>query len=105
MVGGDYTGRRDDAFSRLRFNCCVILLSSDHEIGPKLREVVSDISAHCPVIQAIISGGPAEKTSLEMPAVQIELATGESWQAQTVNLLIHEINRSAKLRNIPGIHA
>jgi hypothetical protein len=105
MIGGDYTGRRDDAFSRLRYNCCVILLGTEHEIGPKLQEVISEISAHCPVVQAINSEDVVETPLLQMPAVHIGQPSIDSWQIRTVKLLIHEINQSANVRNIPGVSA
>jgi len=105
MIGGDYTGRRDDAFSRLRYNCCVILLGGDHEIGPKLHDVISDVSAHCPIVQVITNDAVSETPLPQIPFVQMGLSKSESWQARTVSLLIREINLSAKAKNVPGVSA
>lgn len=105
MIVGDLTGRRDDALSRLRYNCCVILFGAEYEIGPKLQEVISEVSAHCPVVLAINSEDVLVTDVFQMPAVQIRQPGIDSWQIRTVKLLIHEINKSAKSRNIPGVSA
>jgi hypothetical protein len=105
MIGGDYTGRRDDAFSRLRYNCCAILLGGDHEIGPKLHDVISDISAHCPIVQVVTNDAVSETPLPQVPIAQIGQPNPESWQARTVSLLIREINDSAKAKNVPGVSA
>ncbi|WP_429581397.1 hypothetical protein [Pseudomonas frederiksbergensis] len=85
----------DDALSRLRTNCCVILINQDFEVSSKSLEAISKIAATRPVVQVLNNRDAIHEEPLSLlPAVKLEQSNSDIWRTETVNMLIREITQS-----------
>lgn len=96
-VGG-FDTRSDDSLSRLRTNCCVILIDEDFEATPASLDAISKIAETRPVVQVLNNRETVENEPLaRLPMIRLDLSQGHSWPAEAVNLLIREINQQGQV--------
>jgi len=95
---GGFETRRDDALSRLRTNCCVILIDKDFETTPASLEAISTIAETRPVVQVLNNREAIDEDPLaRLPMIRLDLSKGDSWRVEAVNLLIREINQRGQV--------
>lgn len=96
---GGFETRRDDALSRLRTNCCVILIDEEFEVTTASLEAISKIAETRPVVQVLNNRKAIdEEPFARLATIRRDLNKDDAWQVEAVNLLIREINQRGQVK-------
>ncbi|PTS92701.1 hypothetical protein [Pseudomonas sp. HMWF006] len=97
-VGG-FEGMGDNVLSRVRTNCCVMLIGQEFEVTPASLEAISKIADTRPVV-LVLSNREAinEEPFTRLPTIRRGLNDGDAWRVEAVNLLIGEINKRGQVK-------